>query len=191
MASGLTSQRFPVAWLGSTMTGRWVSWLSSGHGRQVQRVPGVGLERPDAALAQDDVRVARADDVLGGHQPLLDRRAVAALEHDRPGDPPDVAQQRVVLHVPGADLEDVGVLGDDVDLVRLHHLGDDRQTGPLAGLGEVAQALDAQALERVGRGPRLERATAQDRGAGGRDRVGGLEQLVAALDRARAGHHRQ
>ena len=42
-----------------------------------------------------------------------------------------------------------------------------------------------------GRGARLERAAAQDRGAGGLDRIGGLEQLVAALDRARPGHHRQ
>ena len=65
------------------------------------------------------------------------------------GDPTDVAQQRVVLHVPRADLEDVRVLGDDVDLVRLHHLGDDRQAGPLARLGQVAEGLDAQALERV------------------------------------------
>ena len=89
-------------------------------------------------------------------------RAEAALEHDRPGDPPDVAQERVVLHVPGADLEDVGVLGDDVDLGRLHDLGDDRQAGPLARLGEVAQGLDAQALEGVRAGPRLERAAAQD-----------------------------
>ena len=52
---------------------------------------------------------------------------------------PTARQQRVVLHVPGADLEDVGVLGDDVDLARLHDLGDDRQAGPLARLGEVAR----------------------------------------------------
>ena len=166
IASGFTSQRLPVACYGSTMTGRWVRWWSERHRGQVHRVARVRLERADAALAQDDVGVARADDVLGGHQPLLDRRAVAALEHDRAGDPPDVAQQRVVLHVPGADLEDVRVLGHDVDLVRLHHLGDDRQPGPLARLGEVAERLDAQALEGVRAGPRLERAAAQDRGAG-------------------------
>ena len=116
-------------------------------GRQVERVAGVRLEGPDAALAQDHVRVAAADDVLGAHQPLLDRRAEAALEHHRPGDPADRGQERVVLHVPGADLEDVGVLGDDVDLVRLHDLGDHRQAGPLARLGQVAQPLDAEALE--------------------------------------------
>ena len=104
---------------------------------------------------------------------------------------PHVAQERVVLHVPGADLEDVGVLGHDVDLVGLHDLGDDRQAGPLARLGEVAQALDAEALEGVRARPRLERAAAQDRRAGRGHRVGGLEQLVAALDRARPGHHRQ
>ena len=29
-AIGLISQRLPVAWLGSTITGRWVRWWSSG-----------------------------------------------------------------------------------------------------------------------------------------------------------------
>ena len=62
--------------------------VEQGHGRQVERVAGVRLEGPDAALAQDHVGIARADDVLGGHQPLLDRRAVAALEHDWPATRP-------------------------------------------------------------------------------------------------------
>ena len=57
---------------------------------------------------------------------------------------------------------------------------------PLARLGEVAEALDAQALEAVRAGPRLERAAADDRRAVRRDVVDGLEQLLAALDRARA-----
>ena len=43
------------------------------HGGEVHRVARVRLERPDAALAEDHVGVAGADDVLGGHQPLLDR----------------------------------------------------------------------------------------------------------------------
>ena len=127
IASGLTSQRLPGGMRRVDDHRQVGQVVDERHGGQVERVAGVRLERADAALAQDDVRVARADDVLGGHQPLLDRGAVAALEHDRAGDPADVAQQRVVLHVAGADLEDVGVLGDDVDLVRLHHLGDHRQ----------------------------------------------------------------
>ena len=73
----------------------------------------------------------------------------------------------------------------------LHDLGDDRQPGPVARLGEVAQGLDAQALEGVRAGPRLEGAAAEDRRAGRGDRVGRLEELVAALDRARSGHHGQ
>ena len=158
---------------------------------EVHRVARVGLERADAALAQDDVGVAAADDVLRRHQPFLDGRAVAALEHHRAGDASDVAQQRVVLHVPGADLEDVGVLGDDVDLVGLHDLGDHRKPRPVARLGEIPKRLDAEALEGVRARPGLERAAAQDRGTGGGDRIGGLEQLVAALHRARAGHHRE
>ncbi len=135
--------------------------------------------------------IAGADDVLRGHQPLLDRGAIAALEHHRPGDPADRGEQRVVLHVAGADLEDVGVLGHDVDLVGLHHLGDDRQAGPLAGLREVAQRLDAEALERVRARARLEGAAAQDRRAGRLDPVGRLEELVAALHGTGAGHDRE
>ena len=73
----------------------------------------------------------------------------------------------------------------------LHHLGDHRHAGPLARLGEVAQALDAQALEAVRAGARLERAAADDRRAVGGDVVDRLHQLVAALDRARPGHDRQ
>ncbi len=63
--------------------------------------------------------------------------------------------------------------------------------GPLARLGEVAERLDAEALERVRARPRLERAAAQDSCARSGDGVGRFEQLLARLDRARPGHHRQ
>ena len=130
-------------------------------------------------------------DVLRGHQPLLDGRPEPSLEHHRTARAPACEQQREVLHVAGADLEDVRVLGNDVDLARLHHLGDHRQPGPLACLGEVAQALDAQALEAVRACPGLECSAADDRRPVCGDEVDRLHQLVAALDRARAGHHRQ
>ncbi len=161
------------------------------HGSQVHRVPGVRLERPDPALAQDDVGIAGRDDVLGGHQPFLDRRSVAALEHHRSSDPPDRHQERVVLHVPGADLEDVRILGDDVDLVGLHDLGDDREPRLLARLGEIAEALDAQALERVRTGPRLERAASDDRRSVRRDELRRLHELVPTLHRTGPGHDGQ
>src|SRR2546428_4819449 len=45
-------------------------------------------------------------------------------------DPPDRGEQRVVLHVPRADLEDVGVLLDDVDLeyADILQVGTDRKS---------------------------------------------------------------
>ena len=48
---------------------------------------------------------------------------------------------------------------------RVHHLGDDRHARPLARLREVAEALDAEALEAVRARARLERAAADDRRA--------------------------
>ncbi len=39
-------------------------------------------------------------------------------------------------HVARADLQDVGVAGDQVDVLRVHHLGDGRQARPGAGLGQ-------------------------------------------------------
>ena len=72
--SGVTSRAGPAAWLGSTITGRCVSSLSTGHGGQVEREAVGGLERADAALAQQHVRVALLEDVLRRHQQLLERR---------------------------------------------------------------------------------------------------------------------
>jgi hypothetical protein len=96
------------------------------HGADVQGVAGGGLEGPDAALAQHDVEVAALGDVLGGHQPLLVRRGQPALEHHRLAHPADRLQQREVLHVAGADLQHVGVLRDDRDVLGVDDLGDDR-----------------------------------------------------------------
>src|SRR6266511_1758887 len=59
-------------------------------------------------------------------EPLLDRRRHAALEEDGLAGVADTLQQREILHVAGTDLEDVGVLGDEIDLVGLHDFGDDR-----------------------------------------------------------------
>ena len=70
-------------WLGSTMTGRWVSLLDHRHGVEVEREPGRGLERPDTPLAEDHVVVPAGQDVLRGHEELLDRRRHPALEEDR------------------------------------------------------------------------------------------------------------
>ena len=99
----------------------------------------------------------------------------------------DRLQQPEVRHVAGADLQHVGVLGDDVDVAGVDDLGDDRQAGHLAHVGEDLEALLAQALEGVRRGPRLVGAAAEQRGARGLGHLGRLEGLLGGLDRARAG----
>ena len=70
-------------------------------------------------------------------------------------------------------------------------LGDDRQAGLGLGLGEQPQALLTKTLERVRRRARLVGAAAEQRAAGRLDHVRGADRLVARLDRARPGDHRE
>ncbi len=90
-------------------------------------------------------------------------RGEPALEQHRLREVPDLAQQRVVLHVARADLEDVGVARQQRDLRGVHHLAHHREPVGVGGAAQDLEPLLAQALERVGRGARLERAAAQDR----------------------------
>ena len=161
------------------------------HDRQVEHVARRVLERPDPALAEDHPAVALRQDVLGRHQQVLDRRAHAPLQQDGRAGPADLLEQVEVLHVPRADLDDVGVALDEVDLAGVHDLGDDRHAEPLAGRLEDLEAVLAEPLEAVGAGPRLEGAAAEDVGAGVADRLGDLDQDRLALDGARAGDHGQ
>ena len=94
-------------------------------GRHVEDVARRGLAATDgqAALAQHHVRVPLAQDVFGTEHPVLDGRVhPAALEQDRMPGAPDLAEQRVVLHVARADLQDVDVLRAQGDVVRIQHL---------------------------------------------------------------------
>ena len=113
---GSTSSRRPAAWLGSTITGRCGRLLEHRDGHQVKREAVGGLERADPALAQDDRLVALLEDVLGGHQQLVQRAGQAALDQDRAARAADLGQQRVVLHVAGADLDHVGDLEHGVEV---------------------------------------------------------------------------
>ena len=131
--------------------------------------------------------VALLEDVVGGHEQLVERRGQAALEQHRLAELARDLEQRVVLHVARADLHDVGVLGDGVGVLAVEQLGDDRQPGRLARLGEDLERLGAQALERERRRARLERAAAQHRRAAVLDRLRDVERLLARLDRARPG----
>ena len=96
----------------------------------------------------------------------------------------DGFEQAVVLHVAGADLQHVGVFGDEVDVFGGDDFGDDRQAGFVAGRGQQLEAFFLEPLEAVGAGARLERAAAEGGGAGLLDRAGRADDLLFALDGA-------
>jgi hypothetical protein len=74
-------------------------------------------------------------------------------------------QQRKILHVARAHLENVGVLGNQVYIAIAHHLGNDPETGSLLRSLQQLQTVGFHSLEVVGRGSRLECSAAQQMGA--------------------------
>jgi hypothetical protein len=96
-------------------------------------------------------------------------------------------EEREVLHVPRANLNDVSPFGDQVEGFVIDGFGDDAQAKLIADLGHDLQGFDAQALERVRRGTRLVGAAAEELRAGGRDLFGNGECLLARFNGARTG----
>ena len=157
------------------------------HGVEVEGVAGAGLEGADAALAQDDVVVALAHDVLGGHEQLIDRAGHAALKQDRSLGLADLFEQREVLGVAGTDLHDVDLLvQEDLHVARVHDLGDDRHVELGRRLAQQVQTGGAHALVGVRGSAGLIGTAAQHRGTGGLHAAGDADEVLA-LDGARAG----
>ena len=81
------------------------------------------------------------------------------------------------------------VLGDLLDLAHVHHLGNDLQAVAIRRRAQELQPLHAHPLERVGRRAGLVRPAPQHLRARRRDRLGGSEQHLLALDGAGTRHH--
>ena len=62
------------------------------------------------------------------------------------------SQQAEVLHVAGADLDDVGVFFHKIKGCKIHHFGHHRHTGFLANGGQNFKPFQTQSLEGVGGG---------------------------------------
>ena len=104
---------------------------------------------------------------------------------------PDLAaasMQRVILHVAGADLEDVGVFGDEGNIVFAHHFGDDGEACLRARLGEQFEAGETEALECVRRAAGLECAAAKNMGTVLADMMSDGEDLLFGFNRTGTGH---
>ena len=83
LAIGTTSERTPVPWLGIDDDREMAQLMERGDRREIARVARVVLERPDPALAEDDVVVPLRHDVLGRHQEVLQGAGHPALQQDR------------------------------------------------------------------------------------------------------------
>ena len=102
---------------------------------------------------------------------------------------PELGEQGEVLHVARADLQHVGVLGDEIDLPRVHHLGHHRQSRFGANVGQESKRVAAKPLERVGRRARLEGAATEHRRTRIAYGMGRLGEHFAILHRTGSGYH--
>ncbi len=102
--------------------------------------------------------------------------------------PAGAAQQGKVLHVPGADLDDVGIFRHQFQGVLVHGLGDDEQAGLFPHLLQGSSARPCPSLVAVRGGAGLVGAAPEDAGPGGLDLFGDGQGLGFAFHRAGAGH---
>src|SRR5439155_19574480 len=96
-------------------------------------------------------------------------------------------QQREVLHVPGADLQHIGNIGQGRDVRRLQHLTHQWQSGLAFRLAQDHDPVTAQALETVWRRARLEDAAPEGVAARCANLPAGLEKQLFPIDRAGPG----
>ncbi len=159
--------------------------------REVQGVAGIGLKGTDAPLTQNDVWIALAHNILRAHEPLLNGGGQPPFQEDGLFGSAHLFQQVEVLHVTGADLDDVHRLLEHGKLVGTHQLSDDGHAGGVLGVQQQTNALHSFALKRVGRGAGLVGAPPHGAGSGGLYRLGHPHHLALALYRAGTGDHYQ
>ena len=138
--------------------------FDDGNRRNVQRVPRGGFECADAAFAEDDVRIAAGHDVFRAHEELLYRVGEAAFKQDWLVRRAKLLQKFEILHVAGADLNDIDVC-EQIQLGDIHDFRDDGQPCDFLCFEQQFDAVLPQPLEGVWRCVRLECAAAQKRRA--------------------------
>ena len=97
---------------------------------------GVILEGANSTLAEDDIWVSCFKDIFGRKQQFLDGGGRSPFEKHGKARLTSGFQKRIILHVSGADLQDIGHLCDHGDKFWRHHLGENGQTRLLSRLGQ-------------------------------------------------------
>lgn len=134
------------------------------HRGDVQREARGRLESADAALAQHHVVVAAVGDVVGGGQPLGNRAGKATLVQHHlvrvGGHLADLLQKAEVLEVAGAHLQTVHVIGHQLAVGRVHHLGERLQPYLSPAAFMIFRASSPRPWKECRVGTRFERAAA-------------------------------
>ena len=159
----------------------------NGNGGNIEDVAGALVVGANAALAQHHALVAVRHDVLSRHEQFVDRSRQAAFEQDGLVGFPKLFQEREILHITSAHLEDVDIL-EQRKVARIHDLRDDRYAEFTLHLGKNVKAILAHSLEGIGRRAGLEGSAAKDRRPRLLRRLGDNHALLFAFDRTRPRH---
>src|ERR1700733_12513378 len=146
---------------------------------------------PHAALAQRNLGIALAQNILRCHEKFFQSRRHAALQQDRFLRPSSAFQQRKVLHVPCPDLDYIRILFHQVERFVIDRLRDNSHSILLSDLRHNPQTFLAQALEGIWRGSRLVSSTAKELGSGAMHSFRHGKGLFAALNSARSSDNSQ
>jgi hypothetical protein len=164
--------------------------FDGGDDCEIQRVAREVGKSTDAAFAESDLVVSFGEDVFGGHEKFVERGGHAALEEDGFFRAAGAFEQREILHVARADLDDVGVLLDEIERLVVDGLGDDAEAVFFANFGENFEAGLAESLEGIRGSARFIGAAAEEFASGFGDLLGDGHALGFGLNGAGAGDER-
>src|SRR5438128_5575353 len=99
-------------------TNRW-------YRSEIERVSGMLGERANTSLAQDDVVIPFGHDVLGREQPFLECCSHSSLQQHRQLRTASPLEKGKVLHAASANLNDMTVLLDKIDIRLVDRFRDD------------------------------------------------------------------
>src|ERR1700674_1862642 len=156
-------------------------------GARVARKNGEGGEAP---FAEHHVVIALGEDVLGGHEELVERGGHAALEENGFFGAASAFEQGEILHVARADLDDVGVLLDEVEAFTIDGFGDNAEAVGGAHLRKNLEAVFTETLKAVRGSARLVGTAAEEPHSGFFEAFGDGKALLLGFDGARASDER-
>ena len=99
-------------------TNRW-------YGSEIERITSVLRECANTSLAQDDIVISFGHDVLGREQPFLECCSHSSLQQHRQLRTASSLQKGKVLHAASANLNDIAVLLDKIDIRLVDRFRDD------------------------------------------------------------------